>query len=167
MITYCFALNCTILMLFRGLIVFRKDAYLKFVEIRIKSYFKNDFDLHSPINYDFHKEILIDFVKGAIITLVNKVMVSLVSLLTFNVIPLSLTLVGTWQLRHSNKEGGKTTKIVLCKKKLPKNPKNLLRLPYPKATFIVFLGFPCYQTINFDDCLKYFFRSIVRPLFPG
>ena len=82
-------------MLFRGLIVFRKDAYLKFVEIRIKSYFKNDFDLHSPINYDFHKEILIDFVKGAIITLVNKVMVSLVSLLTFNVIPLSLTLVGT------------------------------------------------------------------------
>ena len=102
----------------------------------------------------FHKEILIDFVKGAIITLVNKVMVSLVSLLTFNVIPLSLTLVGTWQLRHSNKEGGKTTKIVFCKKKLPKNPKNLLRLPYPKATFIVFLGFPCYQTINFDDCLK-------------
>ena len=101
MITYCFALNCTILMLFRGLIVFRKDAYLKFVEIRIKSYFKsfkNDFELYSPINYDFHKEILIDFVKGAIIsviTLVNKVMVSLVSLLTFNVIPLSLTLVGT------------------------------------------------------------------------
>ena len=43
------------------------------MEIGIKSYFKNDFDLHSPIN--FHKEILIDFVKGAIITLVNKVMV--------------------------------------------------------------------------------------------
>lgn len=45
------------------------------VGIRIKSYFKNDFDLHSQINYGFHKETLIDFVKGAIITLVNKVMV--------------------------------------------------------------------------------------------
>ena len=112
----------------------------------------------SPIHYDFHKEILIDFVKGAIITLVNKVMVSLVSLLTFNVIPLSLTLVGTLQLRHPNRKRERQQRMFSEKK----TSKKLAAITLKQLS-----SFSLLSDSNFYDCPKYFFRSIVRPLFPG